>query len=178
MSHTVRQIFVKNFPNPIQKSAADKFIIYKLLIVLSFSFLTKAFRTIKFPNIVAKLKLNRCWWQILKTKGIGDRVLVTVWRCWWWFWSFIGGSWFYINIRHQHSKDVTKIEILSPTSKNCRQHYSVMITVIFLVIVKWFSDNVKRQHGLVNSRKIGFDFDLIKSWNRILFAFNIQNYMV
>ena len=37
------------------------------------------------------------------------------------------------------------------------------LAVIYLVIVKWFSDNVKCQHELVNSRKIGFDFDLIES---------------
>ena len=165
MSHSVWQIFVEKFPKPIQKSAADKFIIYKLLIVLSFSFLTKAFRTIKFPNIVAKLKwnvwLHWCWWQMLKTKCVGDgfcRLLVEV--------VFILPS-------------GTNIQKMSPRSRLCHQHPKTVanITVIFLVIVKWFSDNVKCQHELVNSRKIGFDFDLIESWKKIVFAFNI-NYMV
>ena len=30
---------------------------------------------------------------------------------------------FNISVGHQHSKDVTKIEILLPISKNCHQHY-------------------------------------------------------
>ena len=92
---------------------------YKLLIVLSFSFLTKAFRTIKFPNIVAKLKwnfrLHRCWWQMFKTKCAGDSFNMLV--------PFDGENCFHISVGHQHSKDVTKIEIMSPTSKNCRQHH-------------------------------------------------------
>ena len=42
---------------------------------------------------------------------------------------------FYISVGHQHSKDVTKIEILSPTSKSCRQ---LLVTDITLTVAKTF----------------------------------------
>ena len=76
------------------------------------------------------LLLHRCWWRMLETKCVGDnfKMLVTVF-------CHFGPQhplFFYISVRHQHSKDVTKIEIPTPTSKNGHQLQVTNITVTIL----------------------------------------------
>jgi len=105
------------------------------------------------------------WNEIFGYIDVGDKcskrnVLVTVLTCW---------CRLMVKIVFTLASG-TNIQKMSPRSRLCHQHPKTVanITVIFLVIVKWFSDNVKCQHELVNSRKIGFDFDLIESWKRIV----------
>ena len=52
---------------------------------------------------------HRCWWQMLKTKSVGDNVEMLV------------NDLLPLESR-QHRKKVTNILILSPTSKNCQHH--------------------------------------------------------
>lgn len=43
-----------------------------------------------------------------------------------------------INVRHHHSKDVTKIDILSSASKNCQQLYvsNIDVTNMTVIVIK------------------------------------------
>ena len=84
---------------------------------------------------IANIGGKRCWWQnnqIFHQKlkvyiEVGDgcrrrNVLMNISRCWWQLWSFGHQHLLslYISFGYLHSEDVTKIEILSPTS-NCHQ---------------------------------------------------------
>ena len=62
---------------------------------------------------VSILRLHRCWWQMLETECGGDNyeMLVTV------LVILVTMIHYPLRLAYQYSKDVTNIEILSPTSK-------------------------------------------------------------
>ena len=84
---------------------------------------------------------NRCWWRMLVTKCFGDNFeMLPTWDVSDGFGRFrpqhplskilyLRSSTYLrhplpsnISVGYQHSKDVTNIEILSPTPKHCHQH--------------------------------------------------------
>ena len=58
-------------------------------------------------------RLYRCWWRILETKCVGDNFEML----------------FNISVGHQQPRDVTNIEVLSLTSKNCHRDKVTNISV-------------------------------------------------
>ena len=67
--------------------------------------------------------LHRCWWRLLETKCVDDKLSLTTFRCWWRFGHFSNQPQLSLYICFRHWKDVTNIETLSPTSR-CHQHDS------------------------------------------------------
>ena len=74
-------------------------------------------------------RLHQCWWGLLEMKYFGDGFAISVTNIHYFshntFPSFnkfsVLSQFGAISAGHQHSKDVTKIEILWPTSENCHQ---------------------------------------------------------
>ena len=77
----------------------------------------------RFRNVITKVNFrnenmcrqHQCWWQMLETKCVNDNfeILVTVL-------PFLSPTFsiFIRSVGHQHSKNVSNIEILSPTPEN------------------------------------------------------------
>ena len=82
---------------------------------------------------------QRCWQTICLNGYIafGDgcwrkNVLMTTLRCWWPVWLFLPPT-CTLDVSDQNSKDVIKIEILTPTSGNCHQLQVTTITVTMII---------------------------------------------
>jgi len=83
-----------------------------------------------FRVIYSQVNMISTMCMMLETKCIGDnfKMSVTVFGHFGYF-AYQHPMFFYINVGHQYSKDVTKIEFLSPISKNCHLLQVTNITV-------------------------------------------------
>ena len=115
------------------------------------------------------------WATQMLVTDVGDKI------CWRHFWDVGNGfGWFcrqhpiYFSISvHQHPKDVTNIEILSPTPENCHQH--PLVTNIY---VAQPSDSVWESPVRIKMKLISLIFSQMLNLTVHLFCCNVNYFQI
>ena len=87
-------------------------------------------------HLLNRVRLHRCWWRMLETKWVGEKLkmLVTDPRCWW--------PIKYIGKIATITKTITNIMILSPTSQIGHHH----IDVTNITVTSCTASYIRHQH--------------------------------